>query len=54
MSLILDQTPYRINKHAIARISYWHCMKEDTKEKWQDILQLYNLLLQIDYSPELH
>ena len=32
---------------------HWHCMKDDTKEKWKDILQLYNLLLQINYSPSV-
>jgi len=37
--------------HLEARIAYWHCIKEDTKEKWEDILQLYNQLLQINYSP---
>ena len=37
--------------HLEARIAYWHCMKEDTKEKWADILQLYDQLLLINYSP---
>lgn len=37
--------------HLEARIAYWHCQKEDTKEKWEDILQLYNELLLINYSP---
>jgi len=37
--------------HLEARIAYWHCIKEDTKEKWQDILHLYNQLLFINYSP---
>lgn len=36
--------------HLEARIAYWHCQKEDTKAKWEDILQLYNQLLQINYS----
>jgi RNA polymerase sigma factor (sigma-70 family) len=39
--------------HLEARIAYWHCMKEDTPEKWEDILQLYNQLLQINYSPSV-
>ena len=26
-------------------------LKTDTKEKWENILQLYNHLLQIEYSP---
>ncbi len=37
--------------HIEARIAYWHCIKEDTKEKWVDILQLYDQLLHINYSP---
>jgi len=37
--------------HLEARIASWHCIKEDTGEKWQDILQLYNQLLLINYSP---
>ena len=37
--------------HLEAKIAYWHCIKEDTKEKWEDILQLYDRLLLINYSP---
>ncbi|MBV9986868.1 MAG: sigma-70 family RNA polymerase sigma factor [Chitinophagaceae bacterium] len=37
--------------HLEAGIAYWHTIKEDTKEKWENILQLYNRLLQIAYSP---
>ena len=37
--------------HLEAGIAYWHCQKEDTPEKWENILQHYNLLLQINYSP---
>jgi RNA polymerase sigma-70 factor (ECF subfamily) len=37
--------------HIEARIAYWHCIKEDTREKWKDILQLYDQLLNINYSP---
>ena len=37
--------------HIEAGIAYWHTQKEDTKEKWESILQLYNQLLQIEYSP---
>jgi len=37
--------------HLEARIAYWHCRKEGTREKWEEILQLYNRLLQINYSP---
>jgi RNA polymerase sigma factor (sigma-70 family) len=37
--------------HLEAAIAYWNTQKEDTKEKWENILQLYNRLLQIEYSP---
>jgi RNA polymerase sigma factor (sigma-70 family) len=37
--------------HIEARIAYWHCIKADTREKWEDILQLYDQLLRINYSP---
>ncbi|MDX1941490.1 MAG: DUF6596 domain-containing protein [Saprospiraceae bacterium] len=37
--------------HLEASIAYWHTIKTDTKEKWENILQLYNKLLQIEYSP---
>ncbi|MBS1623294.1 MAG: sigma-70 family RNA polymerase sigma factor [Bacteroidetes bacterium] len=37
--------------HIEAGIAYWHTIKEDTPEKWENILQLYNILLQIQYSP---
>jgi RNA polymerase sigma-70 factor (ECF subfamily) len=37
--------------HLEASIAYWHTIKEDSKEKWENILQLYNRLLQIAYSP---
>lgn len=37
--------------HLEASIAYWHTIKADTKEKWESILQLYNQLLQIEYSP---
>lgn len=37
--------------HLEARIASWHCIKEDSKEKWEEILQLYNQLLMINYSP---
>ena len=42
----------RISKyHLEAGIAYWHTIKADTKEKWENILQLYNQLLLIEYSP---
>lgn len=37
--------------HLEAAIAYWHSIKKDTEEKWENILYLYNLLLQIEYSP---
>jgi RNA polymerase sigma factor (sigma-70 family) len=36
--------------HLEAGIAYWHTLKTDSKEKWENILQLYNQLLQIEYS----
>ncbi|MGZ3764698.1 MAG: RNA polymerase sigma factor [Mucilaginibacter sp.] len=37
--------------HLQATIAYWNTRKEDTKEKWENILLLYNHLLQTEYSP---
>jgi RNA polymerase sigma-70 factor (ECF subfamily) len=37
--------------HLEAAIAYWNTQKDDTKEKWENILQLYNRLLQMQYSP---
>lgn len=37
--------------HLEAGIAYWHTYKADTKEKWENILQLYNHLIQLEYSP---
>jgi RNA polymerase sigma-70 factor (ECF subfamily) len=37
--------------HLEAGIAYWYTIKADTKEKWENILQLFNLLLQVEYSP---
>lgn len=37
--------------HLEAGIAYWHTQKTDTKEKWESVLQLYNRLLQLEYSP---
>jgi RNA polymerase sigma-70 factor (ECF subfamily) len=36
--------------HLEARIAYWHCIKEDTREKWEEILQLYDRLLLVNNS----
>ena len=37
--------------HLEAGIAYWHCIKEDSQGKWESILQLYDQLLLINYSP---
>jgi RNA polymerase sigma-70 factor (ECF subfamily) len=37
--------------HLEANIAFWHCVKEDSVEKWESILQFYNVLLQLEYSP---
>ncbi|MBS1562775.1 MAG: sigma-70 family RNA polymerase sigma factor [Bacteroidetes bacterium] len=37
--------------HFEAAIAYWNTQQADTKEKWESILQLYNRLLQLEYSP---
>lgn len=37
--------------HLEAGIAYWHTQKQDTKGKWESILQLYNHLLILEYSP---
>ncbi|HKJ33334.1 MAG TPA: DUF6596 domain-containing protein [Balneolales bacterium] len=37
--------------HLEAGIAWWYTVKTDTKEKWENILQLYNRLLIIKYSP---
>lgn len=37
--------------HFEAGIAYWNTQQQDTHEKWESILQFYNQLLQIEYSP---
>lgn len=37
--------------HLEASIAYWHSLKEEMPNKWDSILQLYNRLLQVNYSP---
>ncbi len=58
--LIARGTHYLINAsgddkisryHLEAAIAYWHTKKEDTKSKWENILRLYDQLLQLEYSP---
>lgn len=58
---LIDRGEYYLNQasqgnklskfHLEAGIAYWHTQKEDSNEKWESILQLYNQLLQIEYSP---
>lgn len=45
------QGNYFSKYHLEASIAYWHTIKDDTPEKWENILQLYNRLLQLEYSP---
>jgi len=37
--------------HLEAGIAYWHTQKRDTNEKWENILELYNHLIILEYSP---
>ncbi len=37
--------------HLEAIIAFYHTQEKDTKEKWEQILLLYNQLLQLKYSP---
>jgi len=37
--------------HLEAAIAAWHTQKEDTPEKWKQILNSYDHLLQLEYSP---
>jgi RNA polymerase sigma factor (sigma-70 family) len=37
--------------HLEAGIAYWNTQQPDTKDKWENILQLYNQMLQTHYSP---
>lgn len=37
--------------HIEAGLAYWMTQKQDTKEKWEQVLKLYNLLLFQEYSP---
>jgi len=37
--------------HLEAAIAYWHTQKADSAEKWENVLQLYNKLLILEYSP---
>ncbi len=57
---LIQKGEYYLNKsaqgkvtkyHLEAGISYWHTKNDENSEKWENILQLYNQLLQIEYSP---
>jgi RNA polymerase sigma factor (sigma-70 family) len=37
--------------HLEASIAYWGTQKTENKEKWENVLQLYDRLLKIQYSP---
>lgn len=37
--------------HMEAAIAYWYTVKTDSIKKWETILQLYNISLQLEYSP---
>ena len=37
--------------HLEATIAYWHTIKQDTRDKWENILQLHDQLLLIEDSP---
>jgi len=37
--------------HVEAAIAYWHAQKNNDTGKWENILQLYNQLLVLEYSP---
>lgn len=42
----------RLSKyHLEAIIAFWNTRKDDTTEKWENVLYLYNVLLQLEYSP---
>jgi predicted RNA polymerase sigma factor len=51
LKLSTQEKPPLSKYHVEAAIAYWHTQKSDTVEKWSTILQLYNRLLQIEYSP---
>lgn len=58
---LIAQGQYFLNKastgnvlsryHLEAGIAYWHTHREGSAEKWNNILQLYNQLLILQYSP---
>lgn len=46
-----SEGPRLTRYHLEAAIAYWHTHKEDSREKWERILELYNELLILEYSP---
>ncbi|MRG45728.1 RNA polymerase subunit sigma [Chitinophaga sp. SYP-B3965] len=44
-------SPVLTRFHLEAAIAWWHTHKEDSGEKWNNILDLYNQLLVLEYSP---
>jgi predicted RNA polymerase sigma factor len=45
-------TGHQLSKyHLEAAIAFWSTQKDDTHEKWETVLQLYNRLLRLEYSP---
>jgi len=48
---LASKTDHLSKYHLEAAIAFWHTSKADTPEKWERILQLYNLLLIKEYSP---
>jgi RNA polymerase sigma-70 factor (ECF subfamily) len=37
--------------HLEAGIAFWHTQKQDTRQKWEHVVDLYNHLLVLEYSP---
>lgn len=51
MDAAFDSNAALSKYHLEAAIAFFHTNKADTKEKWENILQLYNRLLVTEYSP---
>lgn len=51
MDAAFDNNAALSKYHLEAAIAFFHTRKADTKEKWGNILQLYNRLLITEYSP---
>lgn len=58
---LIDKGNYYLNRsstgdkiskyHIEAGIAYWHTQRTNQGEKWENVLRLYDRLLQIEYSP---